>query len=94
MSKVYHTYTLEYPFEFGSEMITAIDLARPCAGDMKSFKLENYSMNDQIELVRKLAKIPNSSLPVTPKLVDAIDFSDFLKMGEIIASWFPKPAST
>lgn len=93
MNKVYATYELEYPFEYGSEKITALDLCRPNAGILKSIKFENFNIAEQANLLSKIVSIPNSDLSVSPKLIDAIDGYDFMKMGELIASWFPKPAS-
>jgi hypothetical protein len=83
-------YELEYPIEYASQSITALDLARPTVGVMKSFDLNKWDVSMTAKLVSKLASVPNSDLPVNEKMVDQLDFSDIAKIGELIVSWFPK----
>ncbi len=85
-------YELEYPIEFGGQKITALDIARPNAGIMKAFDMSKLDNNMLVNVISKIASVPDSDLPMTIKLVDMIDFpSDITNIGELIASWFPRP---
>lgn len=84
-------YELEFPIQVGSQEITALDIARPNAGLMKTFDLSKWDVAMSVAMVAKLASVPNSDLPITIKVIDMLDFSDLTKIGELVVSWFPKP---
>jgi hypothetical protein len=86
-------YELEYPVQFGSETISALDIQRPKAKVFKKFDLNNWSMTNQLQLIAQLSSVPGSDISMTENLVGELDFSDVKKIGDLIVSWFPKSDS-
>lgn len=82
------TLKLEYPVEYGEELISELRLPRPKGKHFRQFNMEEASMSDMMDMLGKLAGQP-------PSVIDELDFSDlqrgFETMGKLLQ---PSPATS
>lgn len=83
-------YTLEYPVQIGSELISEITLKRPKGKLMRKMRdiSKGMSGDDLMDLIAALAGL-------APSVVDEFDFDDLEAIGKIIENFSSskKPSS-
>ncbi|MDY0882308.1 phage tail assembly protein [Dongia soli] len=89
------TIDLQYPIAAGSAQISRISLKRPTVGDMRAIEGQKSKMAAVSTLLGKVATLPDHpDLPVTPSLLDKLDFTDFAALTEKVESFLPKGRET
>jgi hypothetical protein len=73
--------TLEYPFDFEGQTITALTLRRPTVGD--NLAVQKAAATDAEREIRLLANLAE----VTPETIHRMDLKDYGKLQSALASF-------
>lgn len=89
--KTPNTIVLDQPIKRGETEITAVELRRPAAGELRGLNLTDLLQMDVVALQRVLPRVSTPAL--TEAEVAALDPADLLQLGATVAGFLlPKAA--
>ncbi len=74
--------TLEYPIEYGSELLSELSFRRLKTKDLKGIKFNSIGFDDFQKLIERLSGNP-------PSVVEELDAVDLMKCIEVVSSFLP-----